>query len=77
MDVYFADDSHFTLSAGPTAIQEIRKEGYRGPIVSVTGNVLRCDKDTMMSAGASIVMEKPFDVDLFWKWFSSYAIDKP
>jgi CheY-like chemotaxis protein len=31
---------------GPTAIKAIRKLGYRGMIIGLTGNAMQCDQDT-------------------------------
>lgn len=60
-------DYQMPVLDGPTAIKAIRNEGYSGIIIGVTGNVLACDKDTMVDAGANSVMEKPFDIDEFYK----------
>jgi len=57
---------------GPTTIKVLREDGFAGTIVGVTGNVVAEDKLTMMSAGADVVMEKPFDVDRFSDWYSSH-----
>lgn len=51
---------------GPTAIAEIRRLGYSGIILGLTGNVLQADKDTMIAAGADGVLAKPLNIRLFW-----------
>jgi CheY-like chemotaxis protein len=44
---------------GPTAITRIRRLGYTGKIVGLTGNVLDSDKEFMRTAGANHVLSKP------------------
>eukprot|EP01041_Mallomonas_annulata_P042279 gene42279-biopygen20856 len=48
---------------GPTACRIIRSMGYKGLIIGVTGNVLSCDMDILIEAGADVVLTKPLDVD--------------
>ena len=52
---------------GPTATTEIRKLGYKGPIMGVTGNESESDREVFMTAGASHVFTKPPDVSLITK----------
>jgi CheY-like chemotaxis protein len=58
-------DYQMPIMDGPTAIQLIRAEGYKGLIIGVTGNVLSEDVKTMLNAGADYVMNKPFDLNKF------------
>lgn len=51
---------------GPTAITEIRKLGFCGIILGLTGNALQCDRDAMVAAGADGVLVKPLNMELFW-----------
>eukprot|EP01042_Synura_sphagnicola_P000731 gene731-biopygen778 len=53
------------LMDGPTATKAIRGLGFTGLIFGLTGNVLQCDKDAFLSSGASFILFKPFDLDLF------------
>ena len=53
------------LMDGPTATTAIRGLGFTGLIFGLTGNVLQCDKDAFLSSGASFILFKPFDLDLF------------
>lgn len=48
---------------GPTATAEIRKLGYRGPIIGATGNALPKDVDYFLKKGANAVLLKPLDID--------------
>ena len=50
---------------GPTATQAIRGLGYSDPIFGVTGNALDSDINYFIKCGASAVLIKPFDFDLF------------
>ena len=50
---------------GPTATQAIRGLGYSDPIFGVTGNALDSDINYFMKCGATAVLIKPFDFDLF------------
>jgi CheY-like chemotaxis protein len=50
---------------GPTATRELRKLGYRGPIIGVTGNALQSDVDHFTSNGATAVLTKPFKLTEF------------
>lgn len=52
-------DYQMPIMAGPEAIRQIRKLGYRGMIVGLTGNVLVHDMNVMLDAGAERVLAKP------------------
>ena len=43
--------------------KEIRKLGYRGLIIGVTGNAMQTDIDTFISHGADEVLIKPMNID--------------
>ena len=58
-------DYQMPVMDGPTAIKALREKGYKGVVIGVTGNVLPCDKITMLEAGANNVLEKPFDINMF------------
>lgn len=58
-------DYQMPVMDGPTAIAEIRKLGYNGIILGLTGNALLSDREAMMKAGADGVLLKPLDMDLF------------
>ena len=48
---------------GPTAASAMRKMGYKGPIIGVTGNVMAVDAELYMSKGADKVLFKPVDAN--------------
>ena len=50
---------------GPTATQAIRSLGYSDPIFGVTGNALDSDINYFVKCGATAVLIKPFDFNLF------------
>jgi signal transduction histidine kinase/CheY-like chemotaxis protein len=56
---------------GPKAVCEIRKLGYKGRIVGLTGNGLQSDIDYYLSQGANQVFVKPLDVDAFRSYMLS------
>lgn len=51
---------------GPSAIKEIRRSGYVGLIVGLTGHGEEYYTEKMLAAGADQVVLKPVDVDVFW-----------
>jgi CheY-like chemotaxis protein len=48
---------------GPTATRKIRKLGFSGPIIGVTGNALPSDQSAFLDAGASRILIKPVTID--------------
>jgi CheY-like chemotaxis protein len=58
-------DYQMPVMDGPTAIAEIRRLGYDGIILGLTGNALLSDRDNMLKAGANGVLLKPLNVELF------------
>lgn len=58
---------------GPTAIAEIRRLGFTGLILGLTGNALPCDMDFMMSSGANGVLVKPLNMELFWDAIARFS----
>ena len=54
-------DYQMPVMDGPTAIREIKKMGFNGRIVGVTGNALPEDISVMVESGADKVLVKPID----------------
>ena len=50
---------------GPTAAAEMRSMGYEGLIIGVTGNAMTRDIEHFVSRGATCVLAKPLDMNLF------------
>ena len=53
---------------GPTSTKMIRRMGYKGCIVGVTGNGLESDILHFKEHGADEVFIKPLDLDIFQKF---------
>ena len=47
---------------GPDATAALRKAGYEGLVIGVTGNVLQDDIDYFMQCGADAVLSKPLSI---------------
>lgn len=63
-------DFEMPIMKGPEATKLIRDMGYTGPIIGVSGNVLKEDVDYFMSCGATTVLPKPVDIKVlksYWK----------
>eukprot|EP00981_Chlorochromonas_danica_P001759 scaffold381_cov168-Ochromonas_danica.AAC.12 len=58
-------DYYMPVLDGPAAIERIRKAGYEGIIIAVTGSASKEDKEKLLAVGATAVMCKPFDVKHF------------
>ncbi len=59
-------DFYMTHMCGPEAIKAIRKLGYTGMILGVSG-VMDDDVNLFMEAGANLVLCKPISVGALWK----------
>ena len=59
---------------GPTAAKSLRKLGYVGPIIGVTGNVLREDVEHFVAHGASEVVGKPLRPNSVQQILQRYGI---
>lgn len=55
---------------GPEAVRKIRKQGFTGPIIGITGLVDE-DCDVFIQHGADIVLCKPVSVQGIWKALNS------
>jgi CheY-like chemotaxis protein len=52
---------------GPTATQAIRRLGFSGPIIGLTGNAMEGDINYFIARGANQVLTKPLKIDDFDK----------
>ena len=57
---------------GPEATEEIRRLGFCGLIVGVTGNLQANDTSHFLSAGADVVLSKPLDIAQLKKIVQDY-----
>ena len=61
-DVVFMDNIMLRMN-GPEAAQLMRKNGFKGRIIGVTGNVLPEDMQAFVDSGADRVLPKPVGVE--------------
>ena len=47
---------------GPEATVELKKAGYTGVVIGVTGNVLHNNVDYFLKSGADAVLAKPLSI---------------
>jgi CheY-like chemotaxis protein len=57
---------------GLTATRKLRDEGYTKPVVMITANSLKEDRDKCLTAGADDYLTKPVDVRHFSKVLQMY-----
>lgn len=65
-------DMQMPLMDGLTAIKLMRSRGLAQPIVALTANAAREDKNRCLDAGADDFLVKPIDVTLFYALLSRY-----
>ena len=53
------------VMSGPDCVRELRRVGYKGLIIGVTGNSMETDIATFLAAGVNKVMVKPLDYAKF------------
>ena len=58
-------DYQMPVMDGPTAIAKIRRLGYKGIVLGLTGNALIQDREVMLNSGADGVLVKPLNMQLF------------
>ena len=61
-DIVFMDNT-MRVMHGPEAAQQMRRAGFKGLVVGVTGNVMADDIDHYTQCGADYVLGKPVRVD--------------
>lgn len=52
-------DLHMPIVDGCEAAQRIRKVGYTGPLVAITGDDLPSEQQSALAAGCDVVLTKP------------------
>jgi signal transduction histidine kinase/DNA-binding NarL/FixJ family response regulator len=65
-------DMQMPVMDGLSAMTLLRRSGYSGPIVSLTANALREDREKCLAAGAVDFLSKPIDVGLFYKTLQKF-----
>ena len=64
-------DYQMPIMDGVTATRCIRKLGYKGLIIALTGNALSEDVKDFLSNGADIVLNKPLSIVTFDEFLKS------
>jgi two-component system cell cycle response regulator DivK len=70
MDINMPDMDGYTLTAKIKAIQRFSKT----PIVAVTANVMRGDREKSLEAGCDGYIQKPIDIDTLSQTIERYII---
>jgi signal transduction histidine kinase/CheY-like chemotaxis protein len=65
-------DVQMPIMDGLTATKKLRAEGYKQPIVNITANAMKEDRDKCIAAGADDYLTKPVDVSRFYKVLQTY-----
>ena len=65
-------DVQMPVMDGLTATKKLRSEGYRKPIVNLTANALKEDRDRCLDAGSDDYLTKPLDVRHFHKVLQTF-----
>ena len=65
-------DVQMPVMDGLTATKKLRAEGYTQPIVNITANAMKEDRDKCLAAGADGYLTKPVDVSRFYKILQTY-----
>ena len=64
-------DYQMPVMDGVTATRCIRKLGYKGQIIGVTGNALLEDVNSLITNGANVVLTKPLSIAKFDEYLST------
>lgn len=65
-------DVQMPIMDGLTATKKLRENGYRKPIVIISANAMKEDRDIGMAAGADDYLTKPVDVRRFYRVLQVY-----
>jgi len=65
-------DVQMPIMDGLSATKKLRESGYTNPIVNITANALKQDKDKCLAAGSDDYLTKPIDVGRFYRVLKRY-----
>ena len=65
-------DMQMPVMDGVEAIKLLRKNGYQGPIVSLTANAMLSNREECLSAGANDYLVKPVNLSMFYDTLNRY-----
>jgi signal transduction histidine kinase/HPt (histidine-containing phosphotransfer) domain-containing protein len=65
-------DIQMPIMGGLEAIDKLRVAGYKQPIVTLTANALKQDREKCAMAGADDYLTKPLDLELFYSILKRY-----
>ena len=65
-------DSQMPEVGGVEAIRQLRAQGYKKPIVSVTANAMAQDKQLCLDAGANDYIKKPLELSEFYRVLNQF-----
>ena len=65
-------DMQMPIMGGLEAIDKLRVAGYKSPIVTLTANALKQDRERCAKAGADDYITKPLDLEAFYRILKTY-----
>ena len=65
-------DMQMPIMGGVEAIEKLRVAGYKNPIVTLTANALKQDRERCAKAGADDYLTKPLDLETFYGILKTY-----
>lgn len=68
-------DMQMPVMDGLTATSTLRNADYKGPIIALTANVLKNERDIYLNAGCNAILTKPIVIDEFYETLTNW-IDK-